>query len=220
MKFSKSTRALSLCLLLALILGACLPGFAESKKPALITGRGVLWVGSGRSPVVATNLPSDAKSFFVTSSKPSVIKVGRQKDFGPYGWYMEPLKPGKAKITLKYKTEGKTRSVSATFIVEKYPNPFEYIKVNGKKIKLKDGQSNLFLEDYNKNTITISYKLKRSWKLTGLEGNRVKGDIWYECDWKKGKAINLKGYNAADLVIDMEEVRGTATCSFEIIITR
>ena len=219
MKYS-ALKILSLFLLLALIVGACMPGFAEDEKPALITGSGVLWVGSGRSPVVAVNLPENAKSFSVTSSKPSVLKVGKQKDFGPFGWWMEPLKPGRAKITLRYRAGGKVRSVSGTFQVKNYPDPLEYIKINGKKVGLKKSQSNLFLEGYSKNAITINFKLKSGWKTTGLGGDRIKGDEWKECTWKKNKALNLKGYDAADLVIDLKNTSTGATCSFEIIITR
>ena len=213
-------KVLSLCLLLALIIGACMPGFAADDKPALITGSGILWVGSGKCPVVAINLPANAKSFSVTSSKPSVLRVGKQKGFGPYGWWMEPLKVGKSKITLKYKTGGKSRSVSATFQVKNYPDPFEYIKINGKKVDLKKSQSNLFLEGYSKNSITINFKLKSGWKATGLGGDRIKGDEWMECTWKKNKALSLKGYDAADLVIDLKNTSSGTTCSFEIVVTR
>ena len=215
-----SLKILSVCLLLALILGACMPGFAADDKPALITGSGILWVGMGRTPVVASNLPENAKSFSVTSSKPSVLKVGKQKDFGPYGWWMEPLKPGRAKITLKYKTGGKVRSVSGIFQVKNYPDPFEYIKINGKKVDLKKSQSNLFLKGYSKNSITINFKLKSGWKTDRLLGDRIKGDEWKACTWKKNKALSLKGYDAADLVIDLRNTSTGALCSFEIIVTR
>ena len=215
-----SLKILSVCLLLALILGACMPGFAADDKPALITGSGILWVGMGRTPVVASNLPENAKSSSVTSSKPSVLKVGKQKDFGPYGWWMEPLKPGRAKITLKYKTGGKVRSVSGIFQVKNYPDPFEYIKINGKKVDLKKHQSNLFLQDYSKNAITINFKLKSGWKADRLLGDRIKGDEWKACTWKRNKALSLKGYDAADLVIDLKNTSTGALCSFEIIVTR
>jgi hypothetical protein len=217
---SNILKMLSLCLLLALIFGACMPGLAENDKPALITGSGILWVGSGKCPVVAINLPENAKSFSVTSSKPSVLKVGKQKGFGPYGWWMEPLKAGKSKITLKYKSSGRTRSVSAIFQVRNYPDPFEYIKINGKKVDLKKGQSNLFLEGYSKNSIAINYKLKSGWKVTGLGGDRIKGDEWMECTWKKNKALSLKGFDAADLIIDLKNTSSGTTCSFEIVVTR
>jgi hypothetical protein len=217
---SNTLKILSLCLLLALVLGACMPGLAEDDKPALITGGGILWVGMGRCPVVAVNLPANAKSFSVTSSKPSVLKVGKQKGFGPYGWWMEPLKVGKSKITLKYKTGGKTRSVSAIFQVRNYPDPFEYIKINGKKVDLKKRQSNLFLEGYSKNSITINYKLKSGWKVDRLLGNRIKGDEWEECTWRRNKALSLKSYDAADLSIDLSNTSTGAICSFEIIVTR
>ena len=219
MKYS-SLKILYLCLLIALIVGTCMPGYAAGNKPALITGSGILWVGSGRCPVVADNLPANAKSFSVTSSKPGVLKVGKQKGFGPYGWWMEPLKPGKARITLKYRTSGKVKTVSAVFQVKNYPDPFEHIKINGRKVELKKRQSNLFLEGYAKNTITINFKLKSGWKAIGLGGDRIKGDEWKECTWKKNKALSLKGYDAADLIIELKNTSTGATCAFEIIVTR
>ena len=215
----RASRILSMCLLLALLVGACMPGFAAA-KPALITGSGILWVGSGRSPVVAVGLPANAKSFTVTTSKKSVLKVGKESGFGPYGWWMEPIKPGKARITLKYKSGGKTKSVSAVFEVKNYPDPFKFIKINGKKVSLKKSQSNLFLEGYSKNRITINYGLKSNWKVVDKGGNRIKGDDWSECSWKKDKPLSLKGYDAADLVIDLKNTRTGATCTFEIIVTR
>ena len=209
-----------LCLLLALVIGACLPGFAAAKKPELITGSGVLWVGAGKCPVVASDLPANAGSFTVKTSCKSVLKVGRQVGFGPYGWWMEPLKAGKAKITLKYKTGSKTKSIYATFQVKDFPDPFETIKVNGKKISLKKSQSNLFIEDYKKNAITINWKLKSGWKVTGRDGDRIKGEEWKACSWKKNKSLSLKGYDAADLVINLKNSKTGAVCSFEIVITR
>jgi len=215
----RASKILSLCLLLILAVSTCLPVHAAA-KPALITGSGVLWAGSGRCPVVAANLPANAKSFTVTTSKKSVLKVGKEKGFGPFGWWMEPIKPGKARITLKYKTGGKAKSVSAVFEVKNYPDPFKYIKINGKKVSLKKGQPNLFLNGYSKKTITINYKLKSNWKVTGRGGDRIKGDDWAECSWKKDKALSLKNYDAADLVIELKNTKTGATCNFEIIVTR
>ena len=41
-----------------------------------------------------------------------------------------------------------------------------------------------------------------------------------ECTWKKNKALSLKGYDAADLIIDLRNTSTGAICSFEIVVTR
>ena len=46
MKYS-SLKILCLCLLLALIVGTCMPGYAAGNKPALITGSGT-WLEGER----------------------------------------------------------------------------------------------------------------------------------------------------------------------------
>ena len=223
MKYS-ALKILSMCLLFALVVGACMPGFAEDDKPALITGSGILWVGLGRCPVVAINLPANAKSFSVTSSKPGVLKVGKQKGFGPYGWWMEPLKPGKAKITLKYKTGGKIKSVSATFQVKNYPDPFEYIKINGKKVDLKKNKFEFYSRNYKKKTFTVSFKLNAGWK---LDSNPCPGAYWIGDDfgdgikWKNGKSFKLPAeYDRLCAAIDIVNKNTGDFFNYEIWFTK
>lgn len=215
----KALMVLALCLLLTLLAGSAMPGFA-AKKPALITGNGILWLTAGKCPVVAINLPSDATSFKVKTSDKSILKVGQQEGFGPYGWWMEPVKAGKATITLKYKTGGKNKSVKGTFQVKEYPKPFEYIKINDKKINLKKDQSFHMIQNYSKNKITVDFKVKSGWKVTECGGDRIKGDDWMAFTWKKGKSISLKGYDAADILIKLKNKKTGETCDYEIAVSR
>ena len=217
---SKTRRTFTISLCLILIFCMALPIFGADDQPALITGNGILWVGAGKSPVVAANLPGNAKSFTVESGSRNVLKVGKQQGFGPYGWWMQPVKAGKAKITLKYKTGSKSRKVSGTFTVKKYPDPFEYIKINGRKVDLKKNRVNCIVQNYKKKTITVNFKLKKGWKVSGLSGSRVKGEDWIDLTWKKNKAISLKGYDAADLVIDLKNKNTGLECDYEIPVSR
>lgn len=217
---AKAIKALSLCLLAVLIIGASLPTFAAAEKPELITGNGIIYLTVDKCPVVAANLPEDATSFKVKSNNKAVLKVGKQEGFGPYGWYMKPMKVGTATVTLYYKSKGKTRSVSGKFKVRNYPDPFEYIKINGKKISLKKNRSFYMDNGYTKDSITVTYKLKSNWKVTGLGGCRIKDDDWIDVEWKKNKALSLKGYDAADLLIELKNTKTGATCDYEIAVSR
>ena len=99
---SKLLKALSLCLLLVLLVGATLPGQAAA-KPSIITS--TLWAGIGRCAVIVQNLPSDATSFSITSSNKAVIKAGCDDKKDANSLWVEPLKVGKSK-TLKATVKG------------------------------------------------------------------------------------------------------------------
>lgn len=182
-------RVLSLSLLLAVLAAGMLPGYAAA-KPSIITS--TQWAGAGRGAVLVNNLPSDATSFSITSSKKDVIRVGcdDKKDAGSL--WLEPLKKGKSKITVKYKTGGKKKSVSTTFEVKAYPKPFDYIKINGKKINLTKNKLAYDCLNFKKTKLTIDFKIgNKDWKVNFLDGAKIKGDDFVDFKWKKGKAIKL-----------------------------
>lgn len=221
MKNHKLLRMLSLCLALMMLWAAAMPVSAESNaKPKIITG-GIQWVGMGKGPVIISDLPDGAEIMSIKSSKPGVLKVGKGGGIGPHDLWKEPLKAGKSKVTVKYKVNGKPKSVSATFTVKVYPDPFEYIKLNSKKIDLKKNIAVLIVQNYDKNKVTIKFKLKSGWKLSQkCSGYRIKGDEWLDVTWENGKAISLKGYDAADLYIDVVNKKTGQTCNFEFAISR
>lgn len=187
-------KALSLCLLLTLIAGTALPGYAGGKaKPTIVNSP--LWAGVGKCAVLVQNLPSDATSFSITSKDKSVLKAGCDDKKDRLSLWVKPLKAGTSKVTVKYKSGGKVRSVSTVFTVKKYPDPFQWIKINGKKIDLKKNKIAYDCLKYSKNKITVDYKISSGWKLNG--GDALWGYINREgqntemLSWKKGKAINL-----------------------------
>ena len=185
---NKLMRSFALCLLLVLLVGASLPGQAAA-KPSIITS--TLWAGIGRCAVIVQNLPSDATSFSITSSNKAVIKAGCDDKKDANSLWVEPLKVGKSKITVKYRSGGKTRSVSTTFQVKKYPNPLAWVKINGKKISLSKNKLGYDCNNYKKTSITVDFKVSDGWKVQYLDGVRIRDDEYRDFKWKKGKAIKL-----------------------------
>ncbi len=130
-----------------------------------------LWAGNTSSVSSPYgNFPDDIKIISVKSSKPKIVKI--TKNDNPtkiYDYQLVPLKAGKSTITVKFKEGGKTYTASGVFTVKKYPNPFEYIKVNGKKIDLKKNKYDYSPEKYTKSKAKISVKLKKGWKFENWE---------------------------------------------------
>lgn len=202
---NKLLKALSLCLLLALMAGLAVPGYAAA-KPSIITS--TLWAGVGKCALIVQNLPSDAKAFSVTSSRKDIVKAGCDDKADAGSLWIKPLKVGKSKITVKYTSGGKAKSVSATFTVKKYPNPLAWVKVNGKKVNLSKNKLGYDVNKYTKNSITIDYKLSNGWTVKTRTVARFKGDAIKDSSWKKNKAISLTGCDAAIVTLMLKNKVG------------
>ena len=207
------SKALSLCLLLSLLTGMILPGYAAA-KPSIV--KSTLWAGVGKCALIVQNLPDGAKSFSVTSSNKNIIKAGCDNKSDPSSLWINPLKVGKAKITVKYKVGGKSKSVSATFTVKKLPKPFTWVKVNGKKIDLNKNKLGYDCLKYTKTTITVDFKLNSDWKVQFLDGAKIRGDEYEDFSWKKGKAIKLAKDQRA--ILDIALVNKTTGDEFFFMI--
>lgn len=183
-------RILSLCLLLCLLTAVAVPGLA-AEKPTIVNG--TLWAGVGKSAVLVMNLPRNAKSFSITSSNKDVVKVGCSDRSDASTLWLKPLKTGKSKITVNYKSGGKSRSVSSTFTVKKYPKALAWVKVNGKKIDLSLKKNKLGYDciGYTKKKITVDYKVGSGWKVKRRDIVKFSGDTPVEGTWKKDTAINI-----------------------------
>ena len=188
------SRILTLCLLLCLLASVAAPGLAAA-KPTIANS--TLWAGVGKSAVLVQNLPGNAKSFSITSSRKDIIKVGCGDRNDPSTLWLKPLKVGKSKITVKYKAGGKSYSVSSTFTVKKYPNPLAWVKVNGKKIDLKKNKLGYDLESYTKKKLTVDYALSSGWKVRRRFVSMFVDNDIKDVAWKKGKAIDLSNVPAA-----------------------
>lgn len=182
---------LSITLLLTLLASVMLPASAAA-KPSI--QKGDLWVGSPKRTPILLDWPDEAKIVSIKSANPSMLKVGKEKGFGPWGIWMLPLKVGKCRITIRYKLNGKTSSMSRVITIKKYPNPFAWIKVNGKKVDLKKNGFEFYSRNYKKKTFTVGFKLNADWK---LDSNPCPGAYWIgdelgdRIKWKNGKSFKL-----------------------------
>ena len=182
---NKVLNALSLCLLLALLVGLAAPGCAASKPS--IRGTRVLWIGTGKNAILLDNLPEDARSFKIASSNPAVIKVGKSSN-DAFGMWMKPLKVGSAKITVTYKSAGKTRKIADTYQAKKYPNPFGWITVDGVEINLSKNKVVADVTGYTKKSVKVNFKLNTDWMVRSLSGMKF-GETSKAFTWKKNKAV-------------------------------
>ena len=152
-----------------------------------------LWVGnmsSVSSPY--GDFPNDVKITSVKSSKPKIVKIQKDKNAIRINNYrMLPLKTGKATITVKFQVGNKKYTASGVMTVKKYPNPFQYIKLNGEKINLKKNQYSYHLHDYIKNKATISVKLKKGWTF----------NLWEKIDFASNKYTYPKTLNGKSFKI-------------------
>ena len=123
-----------------------------------------------------------------------MLKVGRTANFGPWGLWMLPLKVGQCKITIRYKLNGKTSSMSQIITIKEYPSPFAWIKVNGKKVDLEKHKYEFYSKNYAKKTFTVSFKLNSEWK---LDSDPCPGAYWIGDEfadgirWKNGKSFKM-----------------------------
>lgn len=214
---SKLLKALSLCLLLTLLAGLAVPGYA-AEKPS-IRGTRVLWIGTGKNAVLLDNLPSDARSFKIASSNPAVIKVGKSSN-DAFGMWMKPLKVGKAKVTITYKSGGKTRTIAGNYKAKKYPNPFAWIKVDGSALNVKKDLVMSEIPDWEKQTVTVNFKLNSGWKVTGLTGARFKAESTSMFKWKKNKAVKFHDAGTIVLSIELENTKNGDPFAYLIMINQ
>ena len=140
------------------------------------------------------NMPENAKIVSIKSSKPSVIQATKTGS-GIYDTNLTPLKVGKSKITVTYKLNGEKKKISAYYTVKKYPSPYSYIKVNGKKIDIKNHKYYFDINKYTKTSAKIEIKLKKGWKIRDAYG--YDGNGKNEFTPKNGKSFKIKkGKNA------------------------
>ena len=206
------SRILALVLILTLMAGMAVPVSAAGAPS--IRGTKVLWVGVGKCAVLLDNVPEGAKSFKITSSKPSVIKVGKDSS-DAFGMWMKPLKTGKAKITITYMYAGKTRKIVDTYQAKKYPNPFASITVDGNKTNLKKNKVMTEVNGYTKKSVKVNYKLNSGWKVKSLTGMKF-GKTDKAFTWKKNQAVSFS--SASTLVFSILLVNKSNGDEFEYLV--
>ena len=71
----------------------------------------------------------------VTSSNSAVLKVKKLDSYKQLSSYeVYPLKAGKAKLSVTYKQNGATKTISETYTVKTFTNGFKSIKLNGESL--------------------------------------------------------------------------------------
>lgn len=209
-------RMLALCLLLALLAGALSAAFAEP-----VIADYVLWMGCGPYRLeFSEDLPDDAHAFSITSSNKSVVRATCRDRNNVSSVQLTPLKPGKSKITLKYKSDGESCKVSKRFQVKRYPNPFSYIKVNGKKINLSKSRAAIQYPNYDKNSIRILFKASAGWVVDSCTGTQFRKGTWSKLTWRNGKSVDLRGCVMANLAIYLHNAKTGDHFDYLISISR
>lgn len=108
------------------------------------------------------------------SSDPSILKIEKSEYIANgvpgVNYVCVPQKSGKVKLTAKFKDEdGKVRKISRSIRVMKYPSFIKSLKVNGKKINLKQEVTYCNVKS-KKVKNTIRFSLKKGWKKTTATG--------------------------------------------------
>ena len=162
---SKFLKVLSLCMLLALVVGA-VPAFAIEEIKTGYMPEQTFWAGERTWSIGIYGTPDGAKLVSVKSSKPKVLKVTKTSSDPLDGISWTPLKPGTSKVSVTYKDkEGKKTTISANYTVKKMPSPFSKLKVNGKSVKPSSMKNIYSFNKYTKTSATITFKAKSGWKV-------------------------------------------------------
>jgi hypothetical protein len=139
----------------------------------------------------------------VKSSNSKVLKAVKDGT-SMYSHYLQPVKTGKATVTVKYKYKGNKYTIKKTVKVKKYPKAIKTITVNGKSIDLgkKKYRFDYDVDKYKKTSAKVKIKPATGWKIVSAYMGMAKGskDEWKEIKVstiKKGNAITIKkGYDA------------------------
>lgn len=110
----------------------------------------------------------------VVSSKPSVLKPVSNKNFEKVK--LQAKKAGKSKVTLIYKIDGRSYSVSTTCTVVNYP--LKSVKLNGKAINLSKNYHGYYVKSFKKGNATVKFAPAKGWKVVKTyyykSGDKVK----------------------------------------------
>ncbi len=172
----KRTRLSVLLILISvLILSASSVSYAGSSPKRLETFGTTYWAGAPFwYTVLAKKLPDNAKLISIKSSNPKVLKA-KQYGSGTHDSAVRPMKNGKSKITIKYRTGKKTISISDTLTVKKYPKAIKKIIYNGKPINLKKNKFEVERIAKSDNVVKVKVIPNKGWKVNDKIIVRVDG---------------------------------------------
>lgn len=159
------------------------------------------------------NVPYDTRVVSVTSSNTKVLKatlVGKCV----YDINLVPLKAGKSTVTVKYKLNGKTKSVSGVYTVKNIPNFVNKLTINGKSVKVGKSSTTYNVKNYKKSKVKVNLKFADDWEIvdSGMLGyigpmdweplgfemnkefkiNHKKVKIWFSVVNKNNECLNFE----------------------------
>ena len=113
---------------------------------------------------VSEEVFNNARIVSVKSADTRVLKVKKEDSQFSRGVRLIPVKQGKSKVTVTYKYNGRKYKTSAVYSV-KNPDVFNCIKVNGKKINLKENSTTYWKTNYKKKKLIVKFSAKKGWKM-------------------------------------------------------
>ena len=139
---------------------------------------------------VSEEVSNGARIISVKSSNTKVLRVKKMGSQLFRGVRLIPVKKGKSKVTLTYKYNGRKYKTSAVYAV-KDPDVFNCIKVNGKKINLKENNGGYWFSNYKKKKLTVKFSGKKGWKMDRLGSEVVFEDGNPAIKFKNGMTIKM-----------------------------
>lgn len=181
-------------------------------------GKGTVYLGSTRMlryTDYAASASDDIRVVRITSKNKKVLGVAKA---GPMldQCTLIPKKPGKSKVTLTYKYEGKRYTTSAIYRVKSVPNALKAAYVNGKAINLKANKNGYFDKKYAKDEVAVSVVANDGWSLKSM---------WYYTDGgdatsiEDGESLKVPKDGAAYVAVDFGNANGE-TVSYEFVFFR
>lgn len=197
--------ALILAVMLALTM---IPAMAAAQASIV---KETLYSGTGEYCIKIDNWTYEEEIVFVKSSNPSVIKVPNEQSR-----YVVVKNAGHAKIKIKYKLNGKTYTISATFAVKDYPKPIKSLTINGKKITLRKEARVRYRFDLetldNSSSNRINMKPTSGWTINNIKAYYYKVDNTskhYSLTVKNNRNFTLRRRCEAVVTYTLKNRRGT-----------
>ncbi len=163
-------KILAVVMTVFILVGVARPISADAAAKVFFYEKTV-WLGQNTSWAIdgyITNMPDKAKLVSVKVSNKKVLSIddcshGETKTI--HNQAVVPKKVGKSKLTIVYKVGSKKKTISATLTVKKYPFPVKALKINGKKINVKENSIHYFMDNYKKSNIKLNVTVKKGWKI-------------------------------------------------------
>lgn len=201
----KRIMSLIMAIMLALTM---IPAMAAAQASIV---KETLYTGMGEYYIKINNWTYEEEIISVTSSDSSVIEVREKRYRG-----VQVKGVGQAKIKIKYKLNGNTRTISANFTVKEYPKPIKSVTINGKKVNLRKDTLVRYRYDLpdldKKSSIKINMKPASGWTVNGIKAyyyNVEKESKHYNLTVKNNKTFTIKKRCEAVVTYTLKNKKGT-----------